>query len=326
MTYDFALAGNMILDTVKYIDRLPEKLELVAIRGMEQQPGGLVPNVGRVLARLMPRSRIAAIGRVGEDGAADVLLKMLSEYPALDLSMVKKSGVTSFMDVMTISATGERTFFTYKGADGQLTPEDVPYEALRGAILHMGYALLMEQMDAPDPEYGTRLARALATAQAHGVVTSVDCVSESGGRYESIVVPAIRYADIATFNETEAAGITGVALRDGRLLTERLPEALRILRGMGARKWAVIHAPEGAAGLDPEGNYVFVPSLRLPKGFIKSSVGAGDAFAAGLLAGAKRDLPLPDALALGNGTAAAHMSEGGVKSYEDTLRIMEQYR
>ena len=43
-------------------------------------------------------------------------------------------------------------------------------------------------------------------------------------------------------------------------------------------KWAVIHCPECGFGLDCRtGEYVEVPSLKLPKGFIKNTTGAGDA-------------------------------------------------
>ena len=146
----------------------------------------------------------------------------------------------------------------------------------------------MAALDAPDPEYGTRMARLLHDAQAHGILTSVDVVSEVGERYRMIVPPALRYTDYFIVNEIEAGKTVGVNLRGAsdELLIDRIPEVLMKLKALGVRRWAVIHAPEGGFGIDEAGNYVEVPSLLLPKGVIVGTVGAGDAFCAGALLGA----------------------------------------
>lgn len=52
MTGTVAIAGNMILDNIKFIDSYPSLLELAAIRGLRRELGGAVCNVGRSLARL----------------------------------------------------------------------------------------------------------------------------------------------------------------------------------------------------------------------------------------------------------------------------------
>ena len=49
---------------------------------------------------------------------------------------------------------------------------------------------------------------------------------------------------------------------------------------MGVKRWAVIHTPALSCGIDENGDYTEAETLRLPAGFIKGSVGAGDAFTA----------------------------------------------
>ena len=246
-----AVAGNIIVDTIKKIDAYPDKLELTAIRSINRALGGLACNVGIALARLDPALPVLVIGFAGDDENGELVRGEFARYPSLDTRFVRRKGITSFTDVMTVESTGERTFFTYKGADSCLTPERVAEAPLEECgILHIGYHLLLDGMDAPDPEYGTCMARALHEAQQRGVETSLDVVSEKGDRFKKLVPPSLPYVDHLAVNEYEASQITSVPLMEnGRLLHENLPRALRVLREMGVRKRIVIHTPSLAAGL-----------------------------------------------------------------------------
>ena len=55
------------------------------------------------------------------------------------------------------------------------------------------------------------------------------------------------------------------------------------LMDYGVNEKVIIHCPEKGFCLDKSGEFTVVNSLKLPKGFIKGSVGAGDAFCAGSL-------------------------------------------
>jgi len=90
-----------------------------------------------------------------------------------------------------------------------------------------------------------------------------------------------------------------------------MEKALRKFRENGVAKWAVIHAPEIAVGIDESDNIVFVPGVKLPAGFIKGTVGAGDAFVSGLLLGARDGLRLSDAIEDGIAAAVTSLSQPG---------------
>ncbi|MBR3503514.1 MAG: carbohydrate kinase family protein [Clostridia bacterium] len=324
MKHAIALAGNIVVDSIKYIDQYPGKLELTAIKRVERSLGGAVPNVGMDLARLDPKLPLKAVGFAGADDNGAYALEAMARHPSIDLSDVKRAGLNSFTDVMTVESTGERTFFTFKGADSLITPDTVPLDRLDCDILHVGYALLLDGLDAPDAEYGTGMARVLAGAQALGIRTSLDVVSENSDRYARVVPPALKYADFFSVNEMEAGRTTGVPLAvGGRLIRENLRPALARLKEMGVRRWAVIHTPEVSCGLDERGEYAEAETLRLPEGFIKGSVGAGDAFTAGLLLMAWRGAPLREALETANAVAALSLSEPGategVRPLDETM-------
>jgi len=313
MKKGIAVAGNIILDILKPLSGFPVRHELVKVLEKTFSLGGAVSNVARDLARLDPSLTVQAVGAIGLDGEGDLIIKELSAYKNIDLTHVKREGQTSFTDVLYEPETKARSFLVFGGAGDEFDVEDVPLEALNCKILHAGYILLLPALDAPDPEYGTRMARLLHGAQARGILTSVDVVSEVGDRYRTIVPPALRYTDYFIVNEIEAGKTVGVSLRgpDERLLIEKIQEVLMKLKALGVRRWAVIHAPEGGFGIDEKGGYVEVPSLQLPEGFIAGTVGAGDAFCAGVLLGAHSGESLAEAIEDGVAAAACSLRSAG---------------
>ncbi|MBR2571309.1 MAG: carbohydrate kinase family protein [Clostridia bacterium] len=320
-----AVAGNIILDIIKEIDKYPVRHQLAKVSRKQYSLGGCVDNTGRDLARLDPTMPVRFIGLVGEDGEGDEILRQLKEYPNIDTSMVKRRGQTSFTDVLSEIDTGARTFLFFGGGSDQFDVEDVPVDELDCDLFHVGYILLLEALDKPDPVYGTRMARLLASVQAKGILTSVDVVSEDSDRYSAIVPPALRYTDYFIVNEIESGKTVGLPLRDekDRLLPERIPEVLRRLKDLGVSRWVVIHAPEGGFGLDENDHYVALPSLALPKGFIAGSVGAGDAFCAGVLHAAYKGYDIEQAIRDGIATAAASLRTAGAS---DGVECIEKMR
>lgn len=325
-------AGTMLVDITYPIDAWPAQGELVhVLPGIARSTGGAVCNVIADLARLDPALPLYAAGIAGHDPEGDFLMEQLTQYPNIDTSAVLRTGQTAFTLVMSNTADHQRTFFQYAGAMADYGEQHLPLEELNAAILHVGYLLLLPHLDAPDAEYGTRMARLLHRAQRLGIKTSVDVVTATAGAFAAVVPPALKYTDYCTVNETEAQHITGVELRaaDGTLRRENVPAALQKLKEMGVAVWAVIHCPEAGFGLDENGVYCACESLSLPEGYIKGTVGAGDAFCAGVLYAAHSGLPLAQALQLGACTAAASLSESaasdGVRSVAEVLALGRQY-
>ncbi|MDR1947864.1 MAG: carbohydrate kinase family protein [Spirochaetaceae bacterium] len=328
------VAGNMIVDILYRVQGLPRPGELTSIlEGISRSSGGALCNVIADLAALDPDLPLSALGRVGADGEGDFILDRLRKYPNINLSGVKREGVTSFTAVMADEISKQRSFFHYRGANAFFCGEDINWDTLDAAFLHIGYILLLDALDREDPEFGTKMARLLWEAQRRGIKTSLDVVSETkspgeaGGRFKRLVPPALKYADYCIINELEAEQVTGVPLRDaeGVLIRAHMREALEGIRGFGVSSWAVVHCPEGGFGLDREGVYEAVPSFALPDGYIKGTVGAGDAFCAGTLYGAYKGKNLREGIELGIASAACSLSEPGaaegMRSAEEALAL-----
>ena len=325
-------AGNLIVDQLKFVERWPREMGLTNITSQAKALGGLACNCAIDMAKLAPEVPLRLVGIVGNDAQGDHILNEFSKFPSIDAGMVMRAGETSFTDVITTPG-GERTFFFFPGSGVLLGPEHFDFTKMKADIMHIGYILLLNKLDAPDPDYPTGMCRVLDAARKAGIMTSVDLVSESGDRYKDIAIPSFAYADIVTINDIEAEGVTGITLRDadGKLIEEALEPCVRALAELGVGKWICVHMPEIATGFDVQsGEYITARTLSIPEGFIMSSVGAGDAFATGLIYAVYRGLSLAEALFEAN-TVAAYSLKGigasdAVKPLAEVLAEMEQYR
>ena len=333
MAQKITLAGNIIVDNVKTITAWPEKGMLVPITEVKRAPGGSVPNSGIDLKTLDPSIEVAAVGKVGADDAGDFVRAFMEER-GLDVSGVQRvEGIpTTFTDVMTVASTGERTFFNMHGADSSFVPEDVDPAALGCDIFHLGYLLLLDGLDAEDAEYGTKAARLLAKVRAAGIKTSLDIVSEQSDRFARIVRPALKHCDYVVINEVEGSLATGISALDenGRPSESSLRSICEALFGLGVGEQVVVHCPDLSVSMDKAGNFTSVPSLELPAGWIKGSVGAGDAFCAGMLYSFLKGMSAEEGMRLASCTAAMNLaasdSVSGAKSLAETLALETRFQ
>ena len=178
-----AIAGNILVDVVNIIDKYPHKSMLTNILSSENAVGGCVPNTIINLAKIDPELFLTAFGRVGND-----------EY-GVDTSkiVISDTAATSTDHVMTEKLTGDRTFFYLSGANSEFCGDDIVLDSLDCDIFHIGYILLLGELDKYDNEYGTRLARVLSEVQKRGVKTSIDVVSEESERFAEKIIPALKY-------------------------------------------------------------------------------------------------------------------------------------
>ena len=154
------------------------------------------------------------------------------------------------------------------------------------------------------------MARLLKSVQEEGIRTSIDVVSDSRGLFREKVVPSLRYTDNAIMNEIEACGVAELEARDenGTLLTDNLRRAMEFILSCGVSERVIVHCPEAGFILNRSGEFTAVPSLDLPKEFVKGTVGAGDAFCAGCLYGIYHGFSDREILEFASGSAACNLS------------------
>ncbi|NCF07401.1 carbohydrate kinase family protein [Kosakonia sp. MH5] len=320
-------AGNMLVDHVHQIVQWPERGWLAEITQSERSTGGAPLNVLLTLAKLHVGMPLQAVGLVGEDSDGDYIMAMLDQYHVNRQAVQRTpSAPTSMSQVMT-DPSGQRTFFHSPGANRLL---DLPaFEQLDGSmkIFHLGYLLLLDSLDLPDEEYGTRSARLLAQMREQGFLTSLDLVSRKGDpRYQPLVLPCLKHLDFLVINELEAGEFSGLPMRTAtdEPHIEHIAAAAAQLLAAGVRQRVVIHCPEGAWGEAADQAGAWIPSRTLSQSEIIGSVGAGDAFCAGFLYGCHEAWPLQKSIQLAHACARASLLCANAIDGAKTLEALQQ--
>lgn len=241
------------------------------------RPGGSAANTAAWLARL--GAPVTFVGRIGDDA-----------FGAEAVSSLRRQGVLTRVGIdfelptgvclVLVSPNGERTMVPSSGANSALDPADVMAAIGPDDHLHLsGYSLL-------NP--GARPAALAALSRATSV--SVDAASAA----------PIRSAGAEQFLGWLPAGALLIANADElAALTDGAPDGLIAL----VRRGLTVVVKDGPAGARlADGNGVrTVPTAPVP---VRDSTGAGDAFAAGLLAAWRSGATLADAVGAGNRAGA----------------------
>jgi sugar/nucleoside kinase (ribokinase family) len=331
MKNGIVVAGSLILDRHYAAATYPEEGRLVEISSMHEDIGG-AGNLIIDLAKIDSGLTVRVSALLGKGSSGKAVMKELRRYSNIETKGIIQYGHTPVTIVIDADDTHQRTFFYYPGAGDFYDEPYIDWNVLKGDIFQIEYLLLMKCLDADDPEYGTRAARILAEAQKHGMKTSIDMVSKKGPRVRKIVHAALKYTDICTINELEAQEASGITLTDhGTLIEKNMRPALEKIAECGVSAWVIIHASSCSFGLECRtGTYFRVPNISLPDGFIKGKTGAGDAYSAGVLYAAYRDMSIINAMKLGTACASCSLSEingtGGMRSYIEVCALYDKYK
>lgn len=330
MRNGIAIGGNIFVDNLKRIDFFPEEGMLSPIRTEEMSVGGCVSNTAISLKCLAPSLDVRAVGCIGNDRAGRFVRDTYNQCGLNTQGLTTLQGVpTGYTDVFATPKT--RTFFVNVGANALFDMQYLDLSQLDVRILHLGYLLLLECMDSADKECGTVMARALREAQSLGIKTSIDIVSEDSDRFQRIVPAALQYCNYVIINEIEAGRTVGISPRDadGKLIGKNLLWICSALLEKGVSECVILHFPEAGLWMDTTMRWKCVKSLALPDGYIKGSVGAGDAFCASALYGLYNELEPYEILRLANSAAAGCLSApdgtSGIGTAKQMLRLNKIY-
>lgn len=161
----FLIIGDANADIVASVTRFPAEGDDLPIAALVWASGGSAANVAVGLALLGAPARLLA--RVGVDPAGHVALAAATAAH-VDLAHIQHDRATATGTCFAvISPAGERTFFSFRGANIDLAaPSDTAFASVRW--LHVGgHALLAGAQRA------TTL-QVIAAAQAHGLPISLD--------------------------------------------------------------------------------------------------------------------------------------------------------
>ncbi|MGW0433171.1 carbohydrate kinase family protein [Micromonospora sp. NPDC003197] len=240
---------------------------------------------------------VTLVGAVGADDAGRARLSELNDLGVH--CAVRQYPETPTGTVIVLAHDGERTMVTERGANLRLTGADVD-AALAGVTdarhLHLSaYTLL----DAGSRDAGLR---ALAAARELGLTTSVDAASAAPLRQvgAATFLDWVRDVDLLLANSDEATVLAG----------EQEPETQARWLAGAVRNAVVKRGADGAIWASQTGSVVRAAARRVP---VVDVTGAGDAFAAGLLAAWVAGASPAEALARAGETGAVAVSTVGAR-------------
>ncbi|GBU09404.1 sugar kinase [Gammaproteobacteria bacterium] len=321
-------SGNILVDHVLEIPSYPEPGHLSTMQHVSQCVGGAPLNVLLTLAKMTQSLPLSIFGIVGLDDNAIYIKSQLRDHNIEDNTYSLK-GKTAYTYVMSAKDTGQRTFFHDLGVNTLLDISHFSTLQTTHKIFHLGYLLLLARLDQTDSEFGSLSARLFHQMQQKGYQTSLDLVSVNDPeKFHKFVLPCLPYINYLIINECEAEQLTGISLRnqDHSLNTLNTQNAAAQLIKSGVNNIVVIHSPEGAIAMTQSYTCYMAPSYLILESEIKGTVGAGDAFCAGMLYALHQELGLDQALKIANACAyfnlKASNSIDGTVSLESVLKFI----
>lgn len=310
-------AGSIVVDAGKVIDAYPPLDRLAMIDEVALSTGGPGLNLAVDLRMLGADFPIGMLGAVGDDAHGRFIRGELDRLDIDATGVVAVPGaVTSFTDVMVERHGGRRTFFHHQGANALFRAGPAELAGSTARMLHVGAPGIHRAMDAARPgadgAAGNGWSALLAAARAAGMHTNLELVTLDTGRTVQAARPCLPEADSVVINELEAGALTGIEapcpdpdLAPDWVVLEAMAAGLIQL---GVRSLAVVHFPAGCVAAAAGGRTWRQGSVRVPPDRVRSTTGAGDAFAAGVILGLHEALPVADCLRLGAATAAASLA------------------
>ncbi|MEM9573950.1 MAG: carbohydrate kinase family protein [Pseudomonadota bacterium] len=299
-------AGNWIVDIVHDIPAWPNKSDLVVIAQESVGIGGGAANVALNLAGLNVSYPIVPVGLLGGDEHGQTVFRICRDAGLPTEGLVSLAGVsTAHTHVMNVPGDS-RTFFYCPGANDHLGPDSISMESIASAspkLFYLGYLNLLPLLDKVETDGISGAAQVLKRARDAGMVSCVDLVSSQSETYQQTVFATLPEIDWLLLNEVEAARATGIAIaneadRDG------MAKAAEALMDGGVHEGCILHSPQLSLWKTRR-EEIWTPVQPIPSTEIISAVGAGDAFASGVLHGLHEAWSPQKSVDLGNALAAA---------------------
>lgn len=307
-TYDVLTMGRSCIDLYAHQIGVP----ITEVTSFDAYVGGCPTNISVGTRRLGLRS--ALLTAVGDDQVADFVLAFLQREGVETRFIPRKPGRRTSAVIMAIQPPDRfpLTFYREGCADRELTVEDVDRAPLADSaiVLVTGTGLSHE----PGRSATYHAARRAAATGAQ-LFVDVDYRPDqwpTRSAFARSMQQLLRDATLAIGTEEEVA-----AAADEDDVERAIGKLLNVMS-------APLVLKRGARGatLFRDGSSVDVPPFRIQ---VLNVLGAGDAFASGLITGIRRGWPLERAIRMGNATGAIVVTRHGCANFMPTDAEVEAF-
>jgi ribokinase len=289
MSGKIVILGVFVADTAYRADRQPKMGETIMGRSFVLGPGGKGSN--QAVAAAMAGGDVHFISRLGRDPFADMAMSTWAKAGVHPEITEDSESYTGAAYIFIEDATGNNAIIISPGAAGRISVADVEARADLIGSASVFITQLEQPMDAAH--------RALELARAGGARTILNPAPAAHVAPEMLAL-----CDYVTPNESEAEGITGIAVKSVAD-AERAADVF-LDKGVGA---AIITLGENGALYRDRSRSVHVPVFSA--GPVVETTGAGDAFNGGFSAALARGVDPIEAVRFGSATAGISVTRPG---------------
>lgn len=292
----FLCIGDIDVDVLIGVDRLPTRDGKVNGKLLQRVPGGMAGNVSVALSRLGARVRV--LGRVGDDEEATFALAGLSGAGVETGFVTRLSGIRTFSCIALITPDGEKSLVKLMTSAYRPAAEDLTDAACAG-VTHIHLTSVGDR---------ALCRRTVEAARSVGATSSLDIERADCPSDPDDLANAIRGFDVVFCNADSRTAI------DSRLpisLPGMVPVTVTTLGADGAR-------------VETAGSVIEAAGFSA---VVKDTTGAGDCFAAAFLnARLAQQFDWEAALRFANCAAAMSTGGYGAQSALPTLHeVMARY-
>ncbi len=301
---DVFVMGSINQDFVLKVGRRARPGETVTDAVLSTHNGGKGANQAAAAALL--GASVAFLGRVGDDGFGEPLVRALREK-GVDTALVREAeDASTGTAFITVTADGENAITVAPGANRRLTPQDV--SAARETIHEA--SVLVVQMEIP----------------RETVRRAVEVAGEEGTRVVLNLAPPFEVPravlvglDTLVVNEHEAAFLLGHPVEG----VQGALEAATDLLALGPRSAVVTVGADGAVYAEGETSGESSEHVPAPRTEVVDTTGAGDAFVGALAFRLARGDALKEAVSYAVRAGAAAVTREGAQGALPTPDVLE---
>ncbi|BAK83817.1 adenosine kinase [Komagataeibacter medellinensis] len=305
---DFPHSNGMTPGSMTLIDAARAQALYNQITREKEMGGGSAANTCVVASNM--GARVAYLGKVADDApgrafAADMQAAGVY-FPSSPLQGDASEHSPTARCIILVTPDGQRTMNTYLGACVTFSPADVLADVVCASkVLYMeGYLF-----DPPDAQEAFRTAARIAHEAGRKVALSLSdrfCVDRHRKAFHDLVRG---HVDILFANETEICALYE---------TDDFEEAAR--RVATETHFAVLTRSEQGSVIIQDSKRIVIDSVRTQ---VVDTTGAGDAYAAGFLAGWTSDRTLAECGRLGSVAASEVISHYGARPLMNMRQDMD---
>ena len=289
MSGSIVILGVFVADTAYRADRAPVIGETVMGNSFALGPGG--KGINQAVAAAMAGGNVHFVSKLGQDPFADMALKTWADAGVIPEVTQHSESYTGAAYIFIEEATGNNAIIICPGIAGTISVADI--EARADLIANA--SVFVTQLEQPMPA----AHRALEIARAGGAKTILNPAPAAA------LDPAmLRLCDYVTPNETEAEGITGVAVASVSDAVRAADVLLEI--GVGA---ALITLGENGVLYRDANRTEHVGIFNA--GPVVETTGAGDAFNGGFATALAEGMDPIEAVKFGSATAGISVTRPG---------------